>query len=212
MILDIIVAVIVIGAMAIGFRNGFVHTFFHMAGWALAFVAAFFCVPGITVFLTENTGVYASMRESLLEQLSDAAMSRHLVNALPDLLRGAAQAAIEQAAEIAATLLADMLIAIVSFLLAVVVIKLTLWIVARALSKKRVKGTRGFFDGLLGLVLGFVKGMLLVFVLLAVMVPIAGLIDSAYTDFLLDSLRASYFAGTLYDNNLIVLIVRDFLT
>ena len=212
MVLDIAVAVVVVGAMAFGFRNGFAYTFFHTAGWALALVLAFVCSPWVKNALVQNPGVYTPIQQSLLERFSDSLLSRQLANALPDLLQSATQTLVGQTAEYASLLIADLLITIISFLLVVFVAKLVFWLLAGSLSKKRGKGTRGFFDSVLGLSFGFIKGMILVFVLFAVMVPVAGLIDPRYTEFLMEGLRSSYFAGTLYDNNLIILIVRDFLT
>jgi len=39
--MDVVVALIFVISTAVGFRQGFVHTFIHTAGWLLSIVLAF---------------------------------------------------------------------------------------------------------------------------------------------------------------------------
>lgn len=212
MVLDIIVAIIILGAMILGFRTGFVYTFLHMAGWVLSLVLAFVWSPWLKNIVIARTGVDDVLRLTLVQRLSNAAGSEQLTNFLPDLLQNAVANILGQTAQSAATSITDLLLSIICFLLTVFAAKLIFWILIGFLSKRHNDGAVGFLDSLLGLIFGLAKGIILVFLLLAIMVPIASLLDPKWTTFVMESLHSSYFTGTLYDNNLIVLIVRDFLT
>ncbi|MDD2216047.1 MAG: CvpA family protein, partial [Eubacteriales bacterium] len=97
---------------------------------------------------------------------------------------------------------------IISFLAVVIGIRLLFILLSSLFGKKRNKGITGFVDGFFGLIVGMLKGAILVFLLLALLVPVIGLSGG---DFLADSLRDSSIASTLYDNNLILLIIKDLL-
>ena len=201
MVLDIIISVIVILAMVFGFRSGFIYTFMHMIGWIAAIVLSFVWNSRAKEFLNANTGIYDSIYSSIAERVTDAASLNRLTAALPNLFT-----------EIAARSVSDFLFNVLSFLIVLLLVKLVFFLLLTLLSKKYNDGMRGIFDGILGLVVGFVKGICIVFVLLAVMIPVLGLIDSDFVDTTRSWLDNSYFAGTLYDNNIFVLIARDFLT
>jgi len=211
MILDIIIGIIVISAMVYGYRTGFVYTFLHLTGWLLSVILAFVWSPWVRNLLTEKTGFYDFIRFTLLDRISDSADSAQLASILPDLMHKATHSLIGQAADAASLSIADLLIAIISFLLVVFAVKLIFFLLIGLLSTRHNDGARGFFDGFLGLFLGLIKSLILVFILLAVMVPIASLVDPKWAVFLTDRLNSSYIAGILYDNNLIMLIIRDFL-
>ncbi|MCL1808730.1 MAG: CvpA family protein [Clostridiales bacterium] len=211
MVLDIVVAAIVVLSMTLGFRSGFMRSFLHMAGWILSIVIAFAFAPKLSVFLTEKTGIYDSMNNALSERFADAASVDRVAHGLPDILRDMAESLARQTTETAAATVANLFFASVSFLLVIIAVKLVFFLLVSLLSKRGNSGVRGFVDGVLGLLMGLVKGAFIVFVLLAVMIPVTGLFDAKFTSVIIGWLDSSYFAGTLYDNNILVLIVRDFL-
>ena len=57
-------------------------------------------------------------------------------------------------------------------------------------------------DGFVGLLFGFVKGIIYVFILLALLFPVATMANTDTYTLLMDSLYASNIALELYDNNL----------
>jgi hypothetical protein len=75
-------------------------------------------------------------------------------------------------------------------------------------SKKHNDGIIGFLDGSFGLIAGAIKGLLLIFILLALLVPVISLSSG---NGLASALEASRIAGTLYDNNYLLLIVKTHL-
>ena len=212
MVLDIIVAIIIIFAMVQGFRRGFIFTFIHTVGWLLAVILGFVWAPHVKLLLLEKTGLYPALEGRLADKFTEAMSNSQLsFDSMPAILSGKLEAFAGNVAGAMSENLADLLFTIISFLLVVFVIKLLLWLVLCLLSKKHNEGFTGFLDGALGLLSGFVKGLILVFVLLALLVPVMGMIGGDLTETTLKALDESYFAKDLYDNNLILLIVRDFL-
>ena len=190
--LDAVVAVIIIFSMVFGFRQGFVWSFLHMISWILSIVIAFAFAPKAEEYLLANTGLYGNIEKLLQERITEAVY-----------FRGVAEAAGNAAA--------DFLFTLISFLLVVFAVKLIFFVLVSLLSKKSHGGVRGFIDGILGLIMGFVKGVFIVSALLAIMIPALSLFDSGLVSIVQGWLDTSYFAGTLFDNNILVLIVRDFL-
>ena len=211
MVLDIFFGAVIVAAMVFGYRNGFVRTVFHTLSWLLSLILAFLLTPRLRDHIVSGTEFYDSLNESITERLDTVAGAGNLSADLPRILRYAVDDAAHQAVSAVSASISYLLVTIISFLIIVFAAKLVFFVVMLALSKKYVSGARGFFDGVAGLVFGFVKGALLVFILLVVMIPFLSLFDSGLTETVGIWLDSSYFAGSLYDNNFLALIVRDFL-
>ena len=190
--LDIVIAVIIVFSMALGFRQGFIWSFLHMISWLLSVVFAFAFAPKAKVYLLENTGFYAVIQKALQDRLTEAVYFGGL-------------------AEAAGTAAADFLFTLMAFLLVIFAAKLAFYLIIKFLSKKSNGGVRGFIDGVLGLIMGLIKGLFIVSALLAIMIPVLSIWDKGLVPVIQGWLDSSYFTGTLYDNNILVLIVRDFL-
>lgn len=212
MILDIIVIVIMVLCMVFGFRRGFVHTFVHTLGWFGAMIAAFFFTSQLKDLLTEKTTLYDQIFTMFSDKLSlstDSVTSSAAT--LPLILNRSVNSATAEASNLLSTKLADLTMTILCFVIIFIVVKALLFFITLAFSRKQNKGFVGFFDGLLGLVVGMIRGIIFVFIFLALLLPITNLVSPASTQLILNSLSASYFSRTLYDSNFIVLIINDFL-
>ena len=66
-------------------------------------------------------------------------------------------------------------------------------------------------DWLLGLILGTILGVLYVFVFLALLFPVVGLFMPQQCETVMSWLDSSVVAGDLYNNNLLLILFRDFL-
>ena len=212
MVLDVFFGAVIVAAMVFGYRNGFVRTFFHTLGWLIAVVLAFLWTPNLRERIVSETGLYDSLNESIAERLDTAAGVNNLSADLPRMLRDAVDNMANQAVSVVSASVSHLLVTIISFLIIIFAAKLVFFLIMLAASKKYVSGVRGFFDGITGLVFGFVKGVLLVFILLVVMIPVLNLFDSGFTENVVTWLDSSYFTGSLYDNNFFALMFRDFLT
>lgn len=212
MIFDVIVAAIIILAMVFGFRRGFVYTFSHTLGWLGAMIAAFFLASPLRTLLSDKTGLYDSIYGLFLNKLSGSADALSTSTDTFPLIMGQVSTAAENAAAVLSERLAELTMLILCFFMILIVAKVILFFLTIGLSKRRTKGFTGFLDGVLGLLAGFLRGVIFVFLFLALLLPIVNLISPASTDLMLNSLETSRFARTLYDNNYLVLVINDFLT
>ncbi len=211
MVIDVIIGIIVIGTMAWSFHKGFVHTFLRTIDWVLAIVAAFLWSSKLGDFLMEKTDIYSNMLERTQEKFQGSMESATSgVNSLPSIFGDFINNTTQKIATDMAIVVTDRIYGILCFALIVIGVKLVIFALITLLSKENNEGFLGFTDGIAGMIIGFVKGMILVFLLLALMLPAVNMLSPEHTDAVMKSLDNSYYAGELYDNNFLLLIVRDF--
>lgn len=211
--LDIAVLVIVLGSTILGYIQGFMRTFLHTVGWLLAIVLSFAWYPMVVDFLKEKTGFYDAMENSISSNIASsaegaAADSAAGLNGLPDILAQGFQAAADAVADSVAGNLTQVLFNLLGFLVVAAAIKLIFFILMSLFSKRSNDGLTGWFDGIFGAVFGGAKGIVIVFIFLAFLVPITGLSQSPL---FLDALGSSKIASALYNNNTILSVVQQYL-
>ena len=208
MIFDLIVAGILVAAMVIGFRKGFIYSIVNTLGWigsiAAGFIGCRLLAEELTVRTDLDETIYTKIYENVSESFESITSS---ADTLPVILNETIDTAADSAAEALAAHLADMTMLILSFLIIFIVIKLICYLITTALSKRHNDGFIGFVDGMLGLIAGSIKGLLIVFLFLMMLVPVLNLISPASTEVALRGLENSYIAGTLYDANFLMLII-----
>ena len=211
---DTIIVIILVYAVIQGFRRGFVHTFLHAVGWILAVVLGFVWYPHVIDFLKENTGYYDTVRGMIAERIAEKTGSAadSAMTGIPEVIRDLLDKAIDSASNaIANTLsasLANLIFNIIGFLAVAIAIKIILMLLTLLFSKEKRGGVIGVTDGFLGLFAGGLKGTILIYILLALMVPVASLSGSS---FLTDQIDGSVIGSYLYDNNLILMAVKGLL-
>ena len=208
--MDIAIAVIVGLSAVFGFVSGFVKTFLHTVGWILSIVLGYIWYPQLKDFLIENTNYYFSMRDTVSGRLDEAAgkaITESFGN-IPDVLRRAFLAASETLTDSLADTVTNLFFSIISLVIIVAGIKLIFWILIQLFSKTKNEGFTGFVDGIMGFAFGLLKGVLLVLVLMALMVPISNFADTA---FFTDAIAESQVANILYNANPILLFVKGLL-
>ncbi|MBQ2867457.1 MAG: CvpA family protein [Firmicutes bacterium] len=208
--MDIAIAVIVGLSAVFGFISGFVKTFLHTVGWILSIVLGFIWYPQLKDFLIDNTNYYLSMRDAVSGRLDDAAGSAitEVFGNIPDVLERAFIAASETLTDSLAETVTNLFFSIISLVIIVAGIKLVFWILIQLFSKTKNEGFTGFVDGVLGLGFGLLKGVLLVLILMALMVPLSNFAD---TTFFTDAIAESQVAKILYNANPILLFVKGLL-
>lgn len=210
MALDITILVILILTIFLTMRKGFVLSvvsFFK--GFVSLIIAWLFCDDAAD-WLINKTEVGIRTMERINQGLSSKWESSDIYMALPDLFKenGGSQLSGTLILDGSAKL-AQILLAIICFVLIVAAIRLVLAIIGSLFSHKNNDGFAGKVDWLMGLVLGLVLGVLYVFVFLALLVPVAGLVAPEYCQTIVAWLDESMVAGDLYNNNLILILFRD---
>lgn len=212
MILDVIVAVIIIFTMVQGYRRGFLRTFLPTLGWFIGLAAAFFCSPKLKTLLVEHTTLYQSVYNAVSEKVSTTLSPAEMQSTLPTIVQEFVSKLTDTLSGSIATGISDFLFTVLAFLLLALGIKWIIFIIFSLPSKRKGgNGLPGLFNGLMGLLFGLIKGLVIVFILLALLLPVASLVEPKYLTLLLDNLDHSKIAIELYNNNLILLIVRDFM-
>lgn len=211
MILDIIILAILIIAMVSGFRKGFMYAFIHTLGWVISIIFGFaganFLKEQLVLKTMLDENLYATLSERLTLSFDSATSA---ADSLPLILGQAVDTATTGAAQLLAQQITELTLSILSFALIVIVLKLLCFLLTRLLSRKSNKGFIGFVDGLLGMVAGSIKGVLLVFLFLMLLLPAVNFMAPESTVIVLSALENSHFAGTLYDANFLVLVLGNF--
>lgn len=213
--MDIAILAIFLVSTVLGYIQGFIRTFLHTVGWLLSIILGFAWYPAVADFLKKKTDFYDTMHSNVADRLaaagSDAAGSAQDAvhySGIPDILSQAFQAAKDAVADSLAGGITNILFNIVAFLIIIAAIKFIFWLLITLFSKRENGGITGWFDGIFGAVFGGLKGIVIVFVLLALLVPVTELSSSTY---FLDSLKDSKLAYTLYDNNWVFVLIKEFL-
>jgi len=210
---DIFIALIVLWSMVRGYTQGLAAALVHATGWVVAVILAFAFSPKLEEWLTNETGLYTLIREKLLTKFTDSAADiTETFNSLPTALSEGIGDLKNMVVSSLATRAADIVFAILSFILVVLVVKLILSLLVLLVSKKNRKGLTGAVDGVLGAVGGFVTGVIVVYVMLALLAPLTAIADPNLTEALNNAIDKSWLTKEMYDNNIIMVIFKDFLT
>lgn len=211
MFFDIIVGIILIVTMVFGFRKGFVFTIVHALGWFGAMVIGFFASSPIQSLVVKYTALDEKVHSMFYDKLSLSSDTLAVATgSLPPVFRSGINAMANNAVDLVSDQLTFLATILISFVIVTLITKVIFFFLTIALSKRHNKGFINMFDGILGLVAGLIRGVIFVFLFLAVLIPLVNLVSPTSTQFLVNSLDASYFAKTLYDSNFIIVLIHDF--
>lgn len=211
MILDVIVAIVIIGTMVQGYRHGLLQTLVHTVGWFLSLAFAFIWSPKFNAFILDNTDLYSSIYGNINEKVSTTLTPAEMQGSMPTIIQDSLTNLINSLSGSISVGLSNLLFTIACFLAVTLAVQAVFHILIALVSKEHNDGITGFLDGCTGMIFGFIKGIIFVFILLALMVPIASLANPQVMTFLTENLDHSYIASELYNNNLILLIMKDLL-
>ena len=214
MVMDIVVGIIFVGAVILSMRKGFALTVINFIRVIASIVlGALFC-DDVKAWILEKTGLGLWMEEKLQEQMADrlaAAWSEtELFEMLPEMLQKETMALTSSLAGEGAASLSGTFLSILSFFLIVLAVGIVCSLLNHIFSKQYNGGFFGFLDWVLGAVMGALSGLFYVFVFLAIIAPVTALFMPGLSETLMESLAESRFAGSLYENNFLLLIFRDF--
>lgn len=205
MILDVIILGLLIIPMAWGLHRGFLRMLMRFAGWVGALIAAFFLAEPLSRML-EKGFVGEAVSSGLSDRFADSVDAVDTATeGLPDIVSGGLTATAESVSDIFVSLITSLLISIMSFVLIVLIVKLVVGIITGPAARRRSGGILTGMDRLLGLVIGFAEGILLVLVFLAMLVLVVNFADGAMSADIMKNLNESYVAKMLYDNNMLLL-------
>ncbi len=212
MVMDISILAVLVLTIFFSMRKGFALTvagFFK--GFASFIIAWFFC-DDLALWLMNSTPVGTGAAKRISEGLSAKWESSDIYMALPDLFKqSGGDAAAGSMISQGSLRITELLLTILSFAAIVFLLRAVLSLLGRAFSHKYNEGFAGVMDWFLGLILGSVLGVLYVFVFLALLFPVVGLFMPEQCETVMAWLDSSVVAGDLYNNNLLLILFRDFL-
>ncbi len=199
--MDIAVVAIIVFFAVWGFKRGFVKSIVGMLSLAASLILAWMLYPVISQLL-ETIGVKMAVYESIQDVLYENMQNDSIAN-LPKFLQDAVQGGQKSIIDSTALGAAKMVLDIVSFIVVLIASRIVIWIAKKLLIVMAEMPIISFFNRIAGLLFGAVQGVLIVFILFAVIFAISPLREGVEV---VDAVNASTVAKTLYDANPLVKI------
>ena len=208
MIYDIIVGVLLIGMMFLGYARGFFGAAMHAISWVAAIAAGVFACSKVSAFIGKlflNDMVHSVLEEKFGE--SSEALDAS-VNSLPELIRSGMVVDTSGVVTIFTAYLTKIVVMVLTFLAIVFVAKLILRCIVTPIVARRRKGVIGSMNKMFGTMLGFLEGLILIYLFLAVLMLLTNLGSPEMATSISADLADSHVAGMLYNNNILLFIAR----
>jgi len=205
LILDLILLLIFALTLLISMRKGFMHILAMFLKGVASIVIAYFGA-GPLGSLIENSSLGKASRLKIMDLLVSKWQGSDMYNALPGFFRetGAADSAIDSAS----TNINHTAWAVLSFIIIFLGIRIVVGILHKMVKSSREKeGFTGSVDWFLGLIMGILMGVFMVFLFLALLFPVSSVVAPGSVSQIMGWFDGSIFAQDLYDNNLLLLIL-----
>lgn len=213
MIMDIIVFAILIATIFFSMRKGFALTLANFFGGIVSVVIGWIFSDDLAEILFKETFVGTWLTDKLHDGLVQSWQNSEIYQALPSLLREESNSGTSWTDSDLITAGSEKLVmfflTIISFFLIVIGLRLVIGLLKSGFSKKNRNGFTGFVDWLLGLIMGIVLGVINVMIFLALLPAVLGIFCPDMSESLVSWFSGSYFAQDLYDNNLLLVLMRD---
>ncbi|MBR3755694.1 MAG: CvpA family protein [Firmicutes bacterium] len=209
MILDVLAVVILLFSMIGGARKGFAKTCFSFMQWFVCIIAGFFLCTPIKEYLCSHTDLDEAIHNYILDQIHTTIEKSAPYQSIPDLFRSWLQGEGGDFLYGSSASLTDIVLTVLAFLLMILAIKIVGGLVILLFSKEYHNGAIGCLDGILGLLFGVVRGILLLLLLFALLVPVLTLLPGTLSIAVKGAVDQSMLASVLYDDNLLLILLRD---
>ena len=209
---DIMILAVMVLTIFLTMRKGFAMSVVGFFKGFVSLVIAWLFCDDLAEWLMSDTAAGAVIAEKIGDGLSSKWESSDIYMALPDLFKGGASGyGTEALISDGSAKITGLLLTILCFAAIIFLLRGVLTLVCSAFSHRNNEGFVGAMDWLLGLLLGAVLGVLNVFVFLALLLPAVGLFMPEHCEAVMGWLGSSVIAGDLYNNNLLLILFRDFL-
>ncbi len=210
MIMDFLILALFAASVLFSMRKGFAMTLAGFLRGLFSVVVAWLLCDDLSRLLLKLPFVHELAAERLRLGISARWEGSAVFNMLPTLFTERSSIADELVNE-GVTKLAWLLLTIVSFLVILLLVRAAARLLERSFSHRFQGGFIGFSDRFFGLLLGCVVGAFNVLLALALLLPLAGLLFPSLSAALPGWFEGSFFARDIYDNNLLLILLRDFM-
>lgn len=219
-ILTIIILAVLVLSVFSGYKKGFLKTAFSLVSWIVVLVLCNFATPIVTDMLIENTDIEVvvqttvdtKINEVINETLETSDLAE-LEAALPAELKtvllgenGSLQEVVANGTALDTTALANGIVGILGFVITVIILRLAMVVVEVVLNIVAKLPLIGPMDKLLGLACGAGKGIILCWVILAIVSVLA--LTGVNTE-LATYISQSELLTWLQDNNVLLNLILD---
>ena len=191
MVADIVVIGIVAVCILRGYKSGFLKSLINIAAYIVSIVLSFLLHPMLSELLIK-TPLYTFFVQKIEENYPKAIALQG--GTFLDKYLETAEGAVSEA-------IAGLLVSIVSFVLIVIICKILISLIAKVLNVFTRLPVLKQFNSLGGAVAGGVIGILLVYVVMALVVAFA---PAENFDKVTNEIHSSVFAKEIYNNNIIL--------
>lgn len=225
--MDVLIVVIWIIHSIRGWTKGLILSFFQMTSFLIAGVVAKVYYPVVSTYITQNTGIFIKIQEMIGTRfkmaINEQAISGGII-ANPniyqvlkfpkaieelfmanDVIEAYSAKAMEGIHSYVSDILTRMFINFISILLVFFIVKMILSILGHVLHNIASLPVLNQFNRLGGMVFGFIKGLLIVFILLAMVTPFMTMMDSSI---LVEGMEKSVLSNYLYHHNPIIGMIK----
>lgn len=212
--MDIAVASIVIITCIEGYIKGLVISIVSLGSWIVAGILSMKFYPIAADFIIAHTSLYSKINQAVNSKISPVANMEITNNTfelssikLPKIFDDII-ATNTYTGNTVGDMVAKLMIDICSIILIFFIVKVLLFVVALILDKFMKLPVLNQLNRFGGLIFGFFKGGIIICVILAVLIPIIGMTQN---QFIVEGLESSVVSGYLYDNNIILSIIKGYL-
>lgn len=210
MFFDIFIAALMLTSMIMGYRMGFIASLLKAFGWLIALVISVFLHPILVVFLKNALNINVIIANHLKNMVDSGFDIETFSHLFPKLLLSGFDNLASSAIDIWAMGVANLIVNILCLMIVTFLIKGLFALISKIASKNDDENVIGFINSLFGMIFGFVKGFLVVSIILCLFLPFTALAGPKISEAATDQLDRSIIARELYDNNLTMVVFKNF--
>lgn len=210
MFFDIFIAALMLTSMIMGYRMGFIASLLKAFGWLIALVIGVFLHPILVVFLKNALNINVIIANHLKNMVDSGFDIETFSHLFPKLLLSGFDNLASSAIDIWAMGVANLIVNILCLMIVTFLIKGLFALISKIASKNNDEHVIGFINSLFGMIFGFVKGFLVVSIILCLFLPFTALAGPKISEAATDQLDRSIIARELYDNNLTMIVFKNF--
>lgn len=207
--MDFIIVLILALSAILGARKGFAMTLASFMQWFLCIIAGLLLCNKAKGFLIDYTTLDDSINRTILAHIETSIEDSAPYKAMPDMFSSWVNQGTEDFAYGTSASITNVIMIIVSFLAVVLAIKVIGFLAVYLFSKKYNDGVTGFFDGVMGFLFGLVRGVLLVLLFFIVLVPVLSVVWPGMSETVMGLMDVTRLAELLYNDNMILVLIRD---
>lgn len=211
MTMDLIVLGIFVLTLIVCIIRGFALTLIDflkgIASWVLAWM---FC-DEVADFLINKTRMGEKVTAKIAEIITNKVDSSNILDMLPKIIRESGLFDTSKLIENGSEKIAQVVITVFSFFVIAIALLIILGVLAKILKKRNKDSLASSLDRVLGIILGTVLGLLYVYAFLALLIPVLGLIIPNQAETVMGWFEGSVISRAMYDNNVLIMLLKNYL-